>query len=585
MEAQNAPSSFSHEERPLPPLPESPERQSSSLSVHHAKPPRDLTTSATSTYISGVNHAREPRHRKSSSIPRIAAPTSSFRDGIFNLSSTEFMAESVSRGFPKDDKSASTNRRTYCGNEQNQDSGSLSTNENILPDLLSTTQLSPSQALGGPLRGMTDSHSSMNSSDASRPPPTSMLPGSLNQLDTIERRELVTPRWQLDAEVTYCPICKSQFNFFVRKHHCRKCGRVVCNSCSPHRITIPYQYIILPPDIGNAVSSVSTSHYRTHNQAKITDYSGGERVRLCNPCVPDPNITSAQTVAELDEHQRRNSYISHSRSASTSTPVPHAPGTSQSFIETIGPIAANDPRRPRHYNYLTHRARNSRASNPSFTTSYSQQERGLRSETPGNRSRSSTIGTYSNEYVCGGHHNFHGDDPAQNPRTIMQSSHSRRSIHQSSRAPRRQIAEDDECWVCHEELPSKSLENFEALRAAHVNSCINAAIASTSGSSRDATGTISGNITGSSNEISPQQVSQNRYLFPPQRKHIGIFSYRATEKDKIDNAECTICLEDFEAGQDMGRLECFCRFHLKCIRGWFEMRPGQCPVHQHDRRY
>lgn len=29
------------------------------------------------------------------------------------------------------------------------------------------------------------------------------------------------PRWQSDAEVTYCPICRTQFSFFVRKHHCR----------------------------------------------------------------------------------------------------------------------------------------------------------------------------------------------------------------------------------------------------------------------------------------------------------------------------------------------------------------------------
>lgn len=29
------------------------------------------------------------------------------------------------------------------------------------------------------------------------------------------------PRWQPDAEVTYCPICRTQFNFFIRKHHCR----------------------------------------------------------------------------------------------------------------------------------------------------------------------------------------------------------------------------------------------------------------------------------------------------------------------------------------------------------------------------
>lgn len=64
-------------------------------------------------------------------------------------------------------------------------------------------------------------------------------------------------------------------------------------------------------------------------------------------------------------------------------------------------------------------------------------------------------------------------------------------------------------------------------------------------------------------------------------KRSGVFAYTATEKDCIDDAECTICLEDFEVGQEMGRLECFCRFHMKCIRDWFETKPGQCPIHQH----
>jgi hypothetical protein len=35
----------------------------------------------------------------------------------------------------------------------------------------------------------------------------------------------------------------------------------------------------------------------------------------------------------------------------------------------------------------------------------------------------------------------------------------------------------------------------------------------------------------------------------------------------------------------MGRLECFCRFHLDCIMRWFQTHPGQCPVHQHGSGY
>ena len=43
-------------------------------------------------------------------------------------------------------------------------------------------------------------------------------------------------QWVADAQVTQCPCCRTvQFSMFNRRHHCRRCGRVVCSSCSPHR--------------------------------------------------------------------------------------------------------------------------------------------------------------------------------------------------------------------------------------------------------------------------------------------------------------------------------------------------------------
>ena len=114
-----------------------------------------------------------------------------------------------------------------------------------------------------------------------------------------EPMDMTMPRWQPDAEVTNCPICGTVFSFWYRKHHCRKCGRVVCASCSPHRITIPRQYIVRPPDSFDLPqSSITPSRVvvdlteddpspstSTINPA----LGGGEEVRLCNPCVPDPN--------------------------------------------------------------------------------------------------------------------------------------------------------------------------------------------------------------------------------------------------------------------------------------------------------
>ncbi|KAL8872355.1 MAG: hypothetical protein Q9174_001997, partial [Haloplaca sp. 1 TL-2023] len=128
-------------------------------------------------------------------------------------------------------------------------------------------------------------------------------------------RDITLPRWQPDSEVTKCPICNTSFGFWYRKHHCRKCGRVVCASCSPHRITIPRQFIVQPPQDSTAASGNGTpanievvdltgndddpdeppqnSELRDTPRSPISRIDpalgGGQEVRLCNPCVPDPN--------------------------------------------------------------------------------------------------------------------------------------------------------------------------------------------------------------------------------------------------------------------------------------------------------
>lgn len=41
-----------------------------------------------------------------------------------------------------------------------------------------------------------------------------------------------------DAIAKECMICQIKFSTFVRKHHCRRCGQVVCSSCSPHHVSL-----------------------------------------------------------------------------------------------------------------------------------------------------------------------------------------------------------------------------------------------------------------------------------------------------------------------------------------------------------
>jgi len=42
--------------------------------------------------------------------------------------------------------------------------------------------------------------------------------------------------WTPDEEVIECALCKKRFNIVNRRHHCRKCGSVVCGKCSEQRM-------------------------------------------------------------------------------------------------------------------------------------------------------------------------------------------------------------------------------------------------------------------------------------------------------------------------------------------------------------
>eukprot|EP00834_Sanchytrium_tribonematis_P003812 NODE_161_length_14984_cov_0.487000.p4 type:complete len:353 gc:universal NODE_161_length_14984_cov_0.487000:12686-13744(+) len=46
----------------------------------------------------------------------------------------------------------------------------------------------------------------------------------------------LAPDW---VDSSSCMICDNSFNLINRKHHCRNCGKCVCNSCSQNKQTIP----------------------------------------------------------------------------------------------------------------------------------------------------------------------------------------------------------------------------------------------------------------------------------------------------------------------------------------------------------
>jgi len=76
------------------------------------------------------------------------------------------------------------------------------------------------------------------------------------------------PHWIFDEQVNNCMYCKELFSFFYRKHHCRNCGGIFCNTCSTHR----------------------------------KDFPGNPELRICNFCydlydfIPVPITITAQTL-------------------------------------------------------------------------------------------------------------------------------------------------------------------------------------------------------------------------------------------------------------------------------------------------
>eukprot|EP01130_Rhizamoeba_saxonica_P003670 TRINITY_DN1529_c0_g1_i1.p1 TRINITY_DN1529_c0_g1~~TRINITY_DN1529_c0_g1_i1.p1 ORF type:complete len:895 (-),score=222.87 TRINITY_DN1529_c0_g1_i1:23-2671(-) len=60
-----------------------------------------------------------------------------------------------------------------------------------------------------------------------------------NRIRGIHRNGTVAPTWTPDKQVKNCELCNKKFTSVKRKHHCRKCGKCVCQSCSDFKMIIP----------------------------------------------------------------------------------------------------------------------------------------------------------------------------------------------------------------------------------------------------------------------------------------------------------------------------------------------------------
>lgn len=67
--------------------------------------------------------------------------------------------------------------------------------------------------------------------------------------------------WVLDKTVLACMECQEVFTMFFRRHHCRRCGRMVCANCAP-----------------------------ANNVRPIPEWGFTESVRHCKMCYKSPTL-------------------------------------------------------------------------------------------------------------------------------------------------------------------------------------------------------------------------------------------------------------------------------------------------------
>ncbi|BHF63245.1 early endosome antigen 1 [Sparganum proliferum] len=63
--------------------------------------------------------------------------------------------------------------------------------------------------------------------------------GRQNQTLQIAQQRMTSRQWVADESASACSNCQREFSISLRKHHCRRCGDVFCQTCSTKKATMP----------------------------------------------------------------------------------------------------------------------------------------------------------------------------------------------------------------------------------------------------------------------------------------------------------------------------------------------------------
>lgn len=106
----------------------------------------------------------------------------------------------------------------------------------------------------------------------------------LNMTNDIEKGVAGLGNWENDSDIQNCSICFVHFNFFIRKHHCRLCGKIVCEDSFKERKECS---LIVP--IAKFLSRVPNLNYSPQVKQNFQTLLSNETItfRCCANCRDD----------------------------------------------------------------------------------------------------------------------------------------------------------------------------------------------------------------------------------------------------------------------------------------------------------
>ncbi|KAG0296792.1 hypothetical protein BGZ96_008520 [Linnemannia gamsii] len=144
---------------------------------------------------------------------------------------------------------------------------------------------SPSQPSTGtfsPGVGPVDSPRQTSSMQASNQGPSQERPTSRSRFSLPPQPQhhhpaqlpVLEAKWESDHKAIDCKECHRKFSLWLRRHHCRRCGHVVCDRCSSHRATLHPSMVVYDPSSSEAY----INHQALSRRGTLQSY------RVCDSC-------------------------------------------------------------------------------------------------------------------------------------------------------------------------------------------------------------------------------------------------------------------------------------------------------------